>query len=185
MLALSDPRWNTLNDAYGRASAIPGLLAQLAQQPADDGAAEPWYSLWSALAHQGDVYSASFAAVPHVVEALAAAPETASEVYFHFPAWVEICRHRNGVPVPGDLETADLETADLETADLETAYRAALARLPGLVAQAGSKPWDAGFTACALAAVAAAKGQHLLAEALLELTSSDTASEFLEWAAER
>jgi len=170
MLALSDPRWNTLNDAYGRASAIPGLLAQLAQQPADDGDAEPWYSLWSALAHQGDVYPASFAAVPHVVEALAAAPETASEVYFHFPAWVEICRHRNGVAVPDDLETA---------------YRAALARLPGLVAQAGGKPWDAGFTACTLAAVAAAKGQHLLAEALLELTSSDTASEFLEWAAER
>jgi len=170
MLALSDPRWNTLNDAYGRATAIPGLLAQLAQQPADDGDAEPWYSLWSALAHQGDVYPASFAAVPHVVEALAAAPETASEVYFHFPAWVEICRHRNDVAIPGDLETA---------------YRAALARLPGLVAQAGSKPWDAGFTACALAAVAAAKGQHLLAEALLELTSSDTASEFLEWAAER
>jgi len=175
MLALSDPRWNTLNDAYGRATAIPGLLAQLAHQPADDGDAEPWYSLWSALAHQGDVYPASFAAVPHVVEALAAAPETASEVYFHFPAWVEICRHRNDVPVPGDLETADLETA----------YRAALARLPDLVAQAGSKPWDAGFTACALAAVAAAKGQHLLAEALLELTSSDTASEFLGWAAER
>jgi hypothetical protein len=32
-----------------------------------------------------------------------------------------------------------------------------------------------------LSATAAAKGQHALAEALLELASSDTVGEFLEW----
>ncbi len=166
MLALSDPRWNELNDAYGKASAIPALLAQLARQPADDGDAEPWYSLWSALAHQGDVYPASFAAVPHVVEALAASPETASAVYFHFPAWVEICRHRNALAVP---------------ANLETAYHEALARLPALVAEVAEKEWDAAFSACALSATAAAKGQYQLAQALLELASPEAVGEFMNW----
>jgi len=55
-------------------------------------------------AHQGDVYSASFAAGPHVVEALARAPERATGTYFQFPAWVEICRCRKSIAIPSDLQ---------------------------------------------------------------------------------
>jgi hypothetical protein len=93
MLELSSPRWGELRDAYGSAAKIPELLRQLSALPSDKGNSEPWFSLWSALAHQGDVYSASFAAVPHVIEAIASSPERVTDVYFHFPAWVEICRH--------------------------------------------------------------------------------------------
>jgi hypothetical protein len=166
VLSLQSPRWSELQHAYGQATNIPALLGRLRELPTSEGEAEPWFTLWSALAHQGDVYSASFAAVPHVVAALATAPAQADESFFHFPAWVEICRAKNAVEVPQDLRAS---------------YFEALARLPGLVAQAASRPWEEGFLACALSAVAAAKGHHAAAEAVLELSSPEVAQEFIEW----
>jgi len=165
MLSLESPRWAELSHAYGKASDIPALLQQLSSLPASAKDAEPWFTLWSALAHQGDVYSASFAAVPHVVKALASNPSKADHSYFHFPAWVEICRAKNGVAIPEDLRAP---------------YFQSLAHLPGLVAAVATRPWDAGFLSCTLAAIAAAKGQPEIAEAALELTP-ESAQEFLEW----
>lgn len=170
MLELSSSRWEELRTAYGSAIRIPALLRQLSSLPSDDGDAEPWFSLWSALAHQGDVCSASFAAVPHVIAALAGAPERASEAYFHFPAWIEICRNKNLVDIPDDLKPG---------------YFDALRRIPGLVASAANREWSAAFTACALSATAAAKGQHALAEALLDMPSPEAANAFLEWSHDR
>jgi hypothetical protein len=138
MLSLDSSRWSELKHAYGAASDIPELLRRLDALPTADGDEEPWFSLWSALAHQGDVYSASFAAVPHVVKALASAPSLAHFTYFQFPAWVEICRTKNSVPVPDDLAAA---------------YFGALSQLPSLVAAAASREWDEDFLACALSAL--------------------------------
>lgn len=67
MLNLDSPKWSELDHAYGKASDIPDLLRQLETIPNPDDNSEPWLSLWSSLAHQGDIYSASFAAVPHIV----------------------------------------------------------------------------------------------------------------------
>lgn len=165
MLSLADSRWSELQHAYGSASDIPALLEQLVELPSSEGNQEPWFSLWSALAHQGDVYSASFAAVPHVIEALASAPLKAEFTYFQFPAWVEICRRKNNVPIPEDLAPA---------------YFRSLARLPSLVAEASSREWDENTLVCALSAIAAAKGQPAVAEAVQELTP-EVATQFLEW----
>ena len=169
LLSLKDSRWSELKHAYGVASDIPALLAQLADLPAADEDNEPWFSLWSALAHQGDVYSASFAAVPHVIEALASAPLKATSTYLQFPAWVEICRRKGDIPVPDDLASA---------------YFGSLARLPSLVAAASLRDWDAEFLQCALSAIAAAKGEAKIAEAIQEL-SPTVADEFMEWFYER
>ena len=57
-LPLDSPRWPELNHAYGKASDIPALLRQLDSFPPSGPDDEPWFSLWSALAHQGDVYPA-------------------------------------------------------------------------------------------------------------------------------
>jgi len=137
-----------LEHAYGSASDVPELLRQLGTQPAAVGEEEPWFSLWSALAHQGDVYSASFAAVPHVIAALASSPASADRTYFHFPAWIEICRNKKGVSVPEDLSHG---------------YYEALAKLPSLVAEAASRSWDEDFLVCALSAIAAAKNHSAVA----------------------
>lgn len=46
------------------------------------------------------------------------------------------------------------------------------------------KDWEPGFLACALAAMAVAKGQPAVAEAALELTP-EVAGEFMAWLFER
>src|SRR5262245_50914440 len=106
MLDLDSDRWAELSHAYGDAADIPELLAQLKSLPKSDGESEPWFSLWSALAHQGDVYPASFAAVPHVIAALSTSPATAPPDFFHFPAWVEISRCQQDTKIPDDLSAA-------------------------------------------------------------------------------
>lgn len=165
MLSLNDTRWSELELAYGNASDIPALLKQLSTLPSANGDTDPWFSLWSALAHKGDVYSASFAAVPHVIAALATDPARADSTYFQFPAWVECCRAKKGVPVPQDLSLD---------------YKRALSQLPQLVAEASKRPWDESFLQCALGAIAAAEGQAAVAEAAMEL-NRETSEKFLEW----
>ncbi|MEJ2034438.1 MAG: hypothetical protein P8Y63_15705 [Deltaproteobacteria bacterium] len=165
MLSLESPEWSDLEHAYGNASDIPNLLRQLDSLPSSEGDKEPWFSIWSALAHQGDVYSASFAAVPHVISALKQAPTKADFTYFQFPAWVEVCRQKNSVEIPKHLE------AD---------YFAALAELPSLVASAADRQWDSNFLCCALSAIAAAKGFGSVAEAVQEI-NPEVAEEFMEW----
>ncbi|MEX3983804.1 hypothetical protein AB4Y45_33000 [Paraburkholderia sp. EG287A] len=154
-LALDSPRWVELEHAYGRASDIPELLRQLAAVPTSGGSKEPWFSIWSALAHQNDVYPATFAAVPHVVRVIAAAPDKVDFGYFQFPAVVEAWRQKNQTAIPDDLR------AD---------YFAALAALPSLVAATAAHELGQDFLASALAAVAAAKGFGSIAETVLELT---------------
>ncbi len=169
MLALESHRWSQLSHAYGSATDIPAMLRALRTLPSSEGKNEPWFSLWSALAHQGDVFESSYAAVPHVVEALAASPEKADASYFHFPAWVEICRAKGGPPIPNDLEAPYIE---------------ALQRLPTLVAAASRTTWSPKYLGYCMAALAVAKGQPTMAEAALEL-SPELAVRYLEWASER
>ncbi|GHC85240.1 hypothetical protein GCM10007320_30040 [Pseudorhodoferax aquiterrae] len=166
MLSLMSEQWSKLQHAYGSAADAPALLARLSSLPSSEGDAEPWFSLWSALAHQGDVYSASFAAVPHVIAALAIAPAEADASFLQFPAWVEICRAKGAVEVPEELSEA---------------YFGSLARLPSLAALALAGRRERGVVACALSATAAAQGQHAIAEAVLEMAQPETAEQFLQW----
>jgi hypothetical protein len=169
MLSLESSRWAELQHAYGAASNIPALIQQLAALPDSADNKEPWFTLWSSLAHQGDIYSATFAAVPHVIQALASDPLKADFTFFQFPAWVEICRLKTGTPIPEDLASAYFES---------------LYRLPALVAAASPSKWDSNKLSCALSAIAASKGQGAVAEAVLEL-SPEIALEFMEWFYER
>ncbi|MFI7299341.1 hypothetical protein [Streptomyces sp. NPDC050121] len=57
--------WSQLRHAYGPADDIPGLFARLEGGPGDR---EIWHALWSSLCHQGDVYGASFAALPVLMD---------------------------------------------------------------------------------------------------------------------
>jgi hypothetical protein len=169
MLSLQSPRWAELQHAYGAATDIPGLLQMLTALPDSVGDSQPWLGLWSSLAHQGDVYSASFAAVPHVIHVLAEWPAEAPAVFFQFPAWVEICRKRSGIAIPPDLEPA---------------YTEALSRIPALAAAAASRPWSAEMLQSVLSAIAAVKGDVAVAEAGLEL-SPEIAASFLMWLEEQ
>jgi len=155
MLSLESTRWAQLQHAYGSASDIPGLLNQLKPDSRTGGKEEPWFSLWSALAHQGDIYSATFAAVPHIIEIFARNPSAASATFPQFAAWVEICRWKKSVEIPSDLASD---------------YSQSLIRIPDLIANAASNEWDDDFRCAALAALAACKGSPEMAEVILELT---------------
>jgi hypothetical protein len=167
VLSLNSDRWAELRHAYGSAKNIPALLRQLRTLPTSVGKSEPWYTLWSSLAHQGDVYSASFAAVPHVIHVVASAPLKVDSTYFHFPAWVEICRMKRQMSVPKDLHDSYFES---------------LALVPALLAAASHRQWEPDFLVCALAAMSAAKGQSIIAEAVLEFSEPGAAEKFVNGA---
>jgi len=154
-LPLDDPEWTRLSHAYGAAADIPKLLRLLQEfPPSDHYKDEPWYTLWSSLCHQGDVYSASFAAVPHIVATAAVHPERATYNYFLLPTCIEIARVKNGVMIPDHLKAA---------------YFHALWLVPSVVARAANQEWKEDFCSCALAAVAASRGHPTVAEIILEL----------------
>jgi hypothetical protein len=58
--------WSRLSHAYGAADDVPDLLRTLAEANPDT-IADAWWDMYSALFHQGSVYSATAAAVPFLV----------------------------------------------------------------------------------------------------------------------
>ena len=166
MVPLDGPRWATLSRAYGSAADIPPLLRAVAADLAHSSPTEgPWFNLWSALHHQGDIYSASFAAVPHLVEALSIDPAHACFDFFLMPASIEVTRNRKQTPIPPDLADA---------------YLASLERIPIVAGPALARPWDDSLCRSILAALAASKGHFDTAETLIEVDTGDTA-ELLQW----
>ena len=155
LLDLDSSYWSELETAYGSGAGIPALLVQLKEFPLMQSYRdEPWFSLWSALCHQGDVYSASFAAVPHIVAALHVDPVSADFNYFQFPACIELARLGKGLQVPTKLHFA---------------YRKAIADLPELAAKAAVDNWPDEKCAVALAATAVATKKYDLARLLIEI----------------
>ena len=166
MISLDSSLWADLRHAYGAAADIPAFLRSIAANPEVSSTAEgPWFELWSALCHQGDVYSASFAAVPHVIDILSANLTTACVDFFLLPASIEVARHGRDVVVPHSLRES---------------YYQSLMRLPSLVSGVADRPWDATLCQSILAAAAVGKQQHTIAELLLEVDDSDI-PETLSW----
>jgi hypothetical protein len=161
---LNGVRWSELSHAYGVAGNIEPLLKSIYSFPPEaESNSEPWHTLWSSLYHQGDIYSASFAATPVIVDALATAPTRATRSFFLLPACIELARVRHLSDVPDELEKP---------------YFAALSRFPELVANALLTDQDK--TASALAAVAVSKGQWNTAQLLVDIEGSDI-PEVLAW----
>lgn len=156
MLSLDDKEWLELEDAYGSAQNIPSLLSAVEADPSPKRNAEqePWFSLWSALCHQDTVYSASFAAVPHLLRIASAASWPFAWDLIGLSICIEIARVRDSVEIPSNLEPE---------------YTAALRQLPDLVCQRAHCAWDHVFTQVGTAALALYNGHIDLAEALLEL----------------
>ena len=91
MINLDSIRWSELKHAYGDAANIPSMLKELSSFPSyENYQSEPYFSLWSALCHQGDVFTASYAALPHIIALLENYPEKAHFELFLLPASIEI-----------------------------------------------------------------------------------------------
>ena len=134
--------WSTLDHAYGAASDIPALLALARRAPAPQGyREEPWFSLWSSLCHQGDVFTGSYAALPELVaiaETRIEEPQVALQCLF-LAAMIELERatpysQKPPPPIPDELTAAYTEalhraavlTGRVRPEDLEAEWRPAL-----------------------------------------------------------
>lgn len=130
MLRLSDPGWARLQHAYGTAANIPALLERaLAERRPGSHPESVWFELWSALCHQGDAYTASYAAVPHLISLAPKALAQQSYEPLLLAASIERARlEGTGPAVPTEL-LADYEAAvrsgrDLARAALPAAWNA-------------------------------------------------------------
>jgi hypothetical protein len=154
MLALDSPRWAELDQAYGTAEDIPRLIAHL-DETGDADRRELWFGLWSTLCHQGTVYLASYAAVPHLVRFAGARGPVESAEALHLVGAIELGRLTPAAPSVPD--------------DLADDYRQALEEMPGIVAARVGEPWDRDTTQVLSAVLAIAKGHVRLGSAVLSL----------------
>ena len=153
-MTLSRPTdWKSLEHAYGTASDIPALLENIRGFPSEASwQSEPWFSLWSALYHQGDIYPASIAAVPTIVATLAAEPRRATLSFYMLPTLIAIADHSD--PVATDQ-------------DMRVEFNVAISKLGVIAAQALPTIVDQDVRIAAQAAVLAAQGDYAGADELL------------------
>ena len=156
MLELSSPRWGELRHAYGEASDIPELLEQAKTAPPSAGLrSEPWFALWSALCHQYDVYTASYAAVPHLVAIARMKPLAERVEAMALIGSIESCRHRDDMPsIPSDLEAG---------------YFTALGETASLVLECLAADWGESDYRVLLGTLVIARGEYKLGSAIYEL----------------
>ena len=106
MLSLSEKRWDELTHAYGPASDIPEIISSLSGfTEYKDYTSEPYYSLWSALCHQGDVYPASYAAFPHLINFCELNLKRVHISVIQLAVHIDMCRlsNSNAPHIPPDL----------------------------------------------------------------------------------
>lgn len=152
--------WKKYRHAYGSAEDIPALLADLQHFPdCDPPRAEPYFTLWSSLCHQDDVYTGSYAALPRLVAAMEGQPQAANWSTLLLAISIEISRLKgNGPAVPDELGSS---------------YAAAVARLPALAQALASKDCDELMARVAAAAIPTARGYPDLADGILHLNPDD------------
>jgi hypothetical protein len=153
-VASSTIDWPSLQHAYGAASDIPALLKSAETAPAPQRYdQDPWYSLWSALCHQEDVYPASYAAVPELVRIAASRQGSGRAECLLLAGCIELERHNGRAP--------ELPVALVEPYREAVAFGAALAgsSLPSAMTAVDTRRLQI--------AVAAFRGDHATARRLL------------------
>ena len=167
MINLDNVEWSNFSHAYGEATDIPAMLQQLADYPdSPDYSTEPYFSLWSALCHQGDTCTAAYASVPHILALAKAEPKRINYQFILLPTSIEIARLQGrGPDIPSDMELD---------------YFKAIRSMPAIISSLSKNQMDETMALVCAAAIAVAGGYGVLGEAILEL-EGESATEFLEW----
>jgi len=150
--SLDEIDWAALDDAYGSAAKIPELLRR-AEADTRHGhvTGSTWFELWSSLCHQGDIYTASYAALPFLIR-LAEQPNYQTQYDpLLLAASIDVSRSE-GERLPPDFPL-----------DLVIDYRAALKRGAALASAALKRHLDTDARRALQGCVAAFLGQHLTA----------------------
>lgn len=126
--------WTNFRDAYGSAADIPVRIKAWVETPSEERLSD----LWSRLCHQGTVYSASFEAIPCLVQACPQlAPKDRRNALMLIAAiWASDDRHDGAEPSDAvkqlaptiqDMTENSLDDADLDTEDFPYLLQAAAA----------------------------------------------------------
>jgi hypothetical protein len=101
MLELESPRWCELRHAYGDADDLPPLLRRLAS-----GDSSVMSEIFGSVCHQGSVYSASYATVPHLVATAETTtdPELRAEILILIGSIRASSDDRSDIALTGDLQ---------------------------------------------------------------------------------
>jgi hypothetical protein len=154
-LSLDSPRWGQLAQSYGSAEDVPRLLEALACIGSEDARAEVWFALWRTLHRPSEVYSASYAAVPHLLSISRALGLRERAEAIHLVTRIEVSRRD--------------QRSDAMPPDLVEAYAAAVESLPAIVAELSAVPWPAEIAQIFSAALLVGKRHPELARGVLEL----------------
>jgi len=150
MLPLDDLRWQTYKGGYHLHFDATPFLRELYENGLPK---ERWLELWDELHHQGDVDSASYAVVPHLLNA-ARLSRKLDWNCFGLLATVELCRMDNSAPPP--------EIAD--------GYFAAIESAPAILCMHADHEWNELLTVTGAACIALARGNRTLGNVLIRLT---------------
>lgn len=159
MLPLNDPRWQIYQGGY----RIPyDASIPLRKLMHNDPTQAIWEELWNELHHQGDVDTASYAAVPYLVT-YAQHQSRLDWNVFGLISTIELARPKNP-PLPPELQES---------------YFQAIQSIPKIIGEHPQLSWDDLLTQNIMSCIALARGQRILAEVYLEL-SLEAAKEWLQ-----
>ena len=112
MLSLDNPRWQDLK-ANGDPLEIPQLLARIRHTTSHEYFLQLLDDLWELVYHQYDVYTASYAVLPHLVDLLALKLPSERRNLISFIGMSAAIAYRPDMdPVPDDLRADYTEALD-------------------------------------------------------------------------
>src|SRR5690349_1334877 len=154
MLELADPRWSQLLGGRRVRYDPRNALGQL-----DSGGTveRSWAELWDGLHHQGDVDTAAYAAVPHLVR-IHRRRDVPDWNTYALLGIIELVRHAQRNPAIPDW--------------LEPAYHEAWREIIGLTLRDLARSEDPLLVQAALGVIALARGLNRTAEVLIEFTEA-------------
>ena len=150
MLSLDDPAWKTYK---GGRRELYDASRPLRQLVSGESSAPIFEELWDALHHQGDVDSASYAAIPYLVDFARRSFRLDWDI-FGLIAVIELERPHNPQPPP----------------ELADDYYRTIQDLPVIICSHPYREWDDLSTRALVSCIALAQGQRLLARLYLEMT---------------
>lgn len=161
MLKLDNPRWNELDNAYDTFYSTQDFLSQLWTD--DPGiSTREWYDFLGSLCGTEQVFPASFAAIPHVIEVAKLRKPQERPMFMLAVCFVEGNRLRNKTPIPQDLE--------------EAYWQAIEATLP-LLLECLTLDWESENLRILMATLATIRGKLKIAAVLLDGPDPDSFDE--------
>jgi hypothetical protein len=135
VLDFNDPRWDSLAHAYGSGRSLVPVLEAFARHAEDD---DTWEELVSSVFHQGTIYTASYAVVPHLVALAESRPEDSRFDLLYYAGRIAAAAEENAAPKIPEFLATDygnaLERAARLTHELLADPRQGGPKLPYLLA---------------------------------------------------